>query len=38
MCSVSVQTEQVVEKQPFISLMAVNADIDLQYATSEIDY
>lgn len=35
--SVSVQTEQVVERLPFLSLMGANIDINLQYGTTEIE-
>lgn len=36
--SVSVQTEQILEKLPFLSLLAVYIDINLQYRTTEIDH
>lgn len=35
--SVSGQTEQVVERLPFLSLMGANIDINLQYGTTEIE-
>lgn len=36
--NVSMQIKQVVEKLPFLSLMAVYIDINLQYGTTEMDY